>query len=82
MTTRALHSPIPVISSSRPARLSGVVLASAQPGACPPPLTPQAVQHGAARGIAASCCPVASSSPAISSLIAPVSRRRVLIPDA
>jgi hypothetical protein len=81
MTTRALHSPIPVISSSRPASLSGVVLASAQPGACPP-LTPQAVQHGAARGIAASCCPIASSSPAISSLIASISRRCVLISSA
>ena len=54
----------------------------AQPGACPPPASPQAVQAGAVRGTRSSCCPIFSSSRVISSLIASISRRCVLISKA
>ncbi len=82
MTTRALTAPTPVISSSLSARPSGVVPSSAQPGACPPPASPQAVRAGAVPGMAASCCPIASSSRVISSLIVSISRRCVLTSNA
>jgi hypothetical protein len=54
----------------------------AQPGACPPPVSPQVVQAGATAGMDASCCSIAASRRVISSLIASVRRRQVAISKA
>jgi hypothetical protein len=54
----------------------------AQPGACPPPISPQMVQAGATPGIDASCCSIRASRWAISSLIVSISRRCVAISKA
>src|SRR6266487_220336 len=50
MMTWALRVPTPVISSSRSTRPSTAASLLAQPGACPPPISPQAVQAGATPG--------------------------------
>jgi hypothetical protein len=71
----ALRVPTPVISSSRSTRPRAGVPSLGQPGAWPPPISPQLVHAGATPGMDASCSSIRASRRAISSLIVSISRR-------
>src|SRR5258708_10025800 len=82
MRTWALRAPTPVISSRRSTRPRTAVSLLAQPGACPPPASPHAVQAGATPGMDASCCSIAASRRGVSSLVGSMSRPGVAISEA
>src|SRR5260370_24350505 len=75
MRTWALRAPTPVISSRRSTRPRTAVSLLAQPGACPPPASPHAVQAGATPGMDAGCCSLAAARRVVSSLSASMGRR-------